>query len=90
MPFPLNFLELLCYLIRKHGCWPWKRLPFTGVPIFFYFRTLALINMLLTAKNQEVGILNPLTAVRLRERNADKGDAYLGRCHILREQEGHI
>lgn len=90
MPFPINFLELLCYLILKYGCWPWKRLPFTRIPIFFYFRTLALINMLLTAKNQEVGIPNPLTAVRLRERNADKGDGYLGRCHILREQEGHI
>lgn len=58
--------------------------------ILLFQDSLALINMPLTARNQEVGILNPLTAVRLRERKADKGDAYLGRCHILREQEGHI
>lgn len=34
--------------------------------ILLFQDSLALINMLLTAKNQEVGILNPLTAVRLR------------------------
>lgn len=67
-----------------------EEIPSAGVPHFFYLLCLALINMLLKAQNQEVGILNPMTTVRLTERKADKENMHLVRCHIIRGQEGHM
>lgn len=63
-PVPAKFLE--CFLINTE-IWllVMEETPFPlGSHSLLFQDSLALINMLLTARNQEVGILNPVTTVR--------------------------
>lgn len=57
-----------------------------GFHILLIQDSLALINVLLTAKNQELEILNPVNLCGIER----KADIHLVRWHIIRGQEGHI
>lgn len=68
-----------------------EEIPSAGVPYFFISGlSCSDKHAFLMAQNQEVGILNPMTTVRLTGRKADKENMHLVRCHIIRGQEGHM